>query len=532
MGAVAVLLLSFGGGLMHAPEVMALDAAGGTDAASEPVPFDVLEFEVEGNTVLPEIDIERAVYPFLGPGRGLEAVEAAVEALEQAYRNAGYLTVFVDIPEQKVDTGLVKLRVTEGRVERLKVSGTRYYAAGEIRRRLPSLAEGGVPWFPAMQKELGTYNRQPGRSLTPLLRAGRTPGTVEVELRATEQSPFHGGIEVNNRQTPNTTELRIQGSLRYDNLFQRDHSLAVQYQTAPLDRNEVRVISGTYVAPLPKSGHILAVYAVRSRSDIAAVGDIRVAGNANIFGARYIVPVRGTERFNHSVTFGLDRKDFGESVTLVGADTLNNPISYSPLSLGYAASVNGAKGVTRAGVTATSVPRGFLGNDGREFALKRFRATANFLAVRADVSREQRIAGDASWFLRLGGQLASGPLIATEGYFAGGFDSVRGYLESERVGDNGVFGSIELRTPNYGSEESPRLQDLTGFAFVDAAQLRLLDPLPSQVARFDLLGTGAGLKVRAWKALNAQAVVAVPLEDAFMTRRNQPRVHFRVAYDF
>ncbi|OYU73614.1 MAG: hypothetical protein CFE45_36845, partial [Burkholderiales bacterium PBB5] len=69
--------------------------------------FDVLEFEVEGNSVLPVAVVEAAVLPHLGPQRGMAAVEAARAALDQAYQKAGYLSVVVDIPEQRVDGGLV-----------------------------------------------------------------------------------------------------------------------------------------------------------------------------------------------------------------------------------------------------------------------------------------------------------------------------------------------------------------------------------------------------------------------------------------
>jgi hemolysin activation/secretion protein len=74
--------------------------------------FDVLEFEIEGNTVLPALAIERAVYPFLGPGKTIDDVQGARAALEKAYQDAGYLTVVVDVPPQQVKGGKVVLAVT------------------------------------------------------------------------------------------------------------------------------------------------------------------------------------------------------------------------------------------------------------------------------------------------------------------------------------------------------------------------------------------------------------------------------------
>ena len=140
--------------------------------------FDVMEYVVEGNSVLSALAIEEAVYPFLGPGRGIRDVDAARLALEQAYHKGGYLTVFVDVPEQEVKQGTVRLRVTEGRVERQRVSGATYYALGRIKRLTPELAEGNVPYFPQVQKELAQANRSADRRVTPALRAGRDRKSV------------------------------------------------------------------------------------------------------------------------------------------------------------------------------------------------------------------------------------------------------------------------------------------------------------------------------------------------------------------
>ena len=60
--------------------------------------------------------IERAVYPFMGEQRSVEDVESARLALEAAYRNAGYGTVVVDTPEQRINEGVVTLQVIEGRL--------------------------------------------------------------------------------------------------------------------------------------------------------------------------------------------------------------------------------------------------------------------------------------------------------------------------------------------------------------------------------------------------------------------------------
>jgi hypothetical protein len=83
-------------------------------AGAEEVKFDVYEYQVEGNTVLPPTSVEKAVYEFLGPERTIDDVEKARAALEKAYRNAGFSTVIVSIPEQQVNEGVVKTSSDRG----------------------------------------------------------------------------------------------------------------------------------------------------------------------------------------------------------------------------------------------------------------------------------------------------------------------------------------------------------------------------------------------------------------------------------
>src|SRR5579883_1134219 len=79
--------------------------------------FNVYEFLVLGSHVLGQMKVEATVYPFLGPDKTIQDVEKARAALIDAYRKAGYGTVLVDIPEQSVDQGVVRLKVTEGNID-------------------------------------------------------------------------------------------------------------------------------------------------------------------------------------------------------------------------------------------------------------------------------------------------------------------------------------------------------------------------------------------------------------------------------
>ena len=89
--------------------------------------FDIWEFQIEGNTMLPGEDVERAVYGHLGEGKTIADVNQAQQQLETLYHERGFGSVFVDIPEQDVQNGVVLLTpgrmLTKACVSRLKRSG-------------------------------------------------------------------------------------------------------------------------------------------------------------------------------------------------------------------------------------------------------------------------------------------------------------------------------------------------------------------------------------------------------------------------
>src|SRR5207249_3491848 len=112
--------------------------------------FPVLEYQVEGNTLLSTVDVERAVMSHLGESRSIQDIEAARAQLEKAYHDRGYKTVAVNIPQQKVADGVVRLHVNESPVGKLHIEGSRYHSLAAIRGKLPDFGEGRVPDFGAV----------------------------------------------------------------------------------------------------------------------------------------------------------------------------------------------------------------------------------------------------------------------------------------------------------------------------------------------------------------------------------------------
>lgn len=460
--------------------------------------FDILDIQIEGNTVLPQMVVERIIYPFMGEHKTIDDLEAARKALEQTYKDSGFVTVFVDIPEQDVKDGVVRLSVTEGKVGRLRIKDSRYYSLGLIREAVPSLAEGSVPNFPVVQKEMASLNRSASLRVSPVLRAGTTPGTVDVDLNVKDRSPLYASVELNDRFSPNTSRLRLIGTLRYDNLWQRRHSLNVQYQIAPENLDQVQVFSGTYLMGLGDNGIMLAVYGVHANSNVAVLGSTNVIGKGDIVGTRLVLPLTGLDNYYHSLAVGLDYKNFKQAVQL-GTDSLNTPIRYFPISLQYNGTQQDTSGTTQLGLGVHFSTRPLSerriecipGVYEDQFECKRHGAQADFIYLRSDLQRQQTLPKDFILSGRVSAQIANQPLVNNEQFSAGGVETVRGYPESQLLGDNGFQGSVGLQTPRLPGD----LIDWRMLVFVDGAYTNNYKTLDTDLS-YGIMSTGIGMRIR------------------------------------
>ncbi|MEJ0005163.1 MAG: POTRA domain-containing protein [Steroidobacteraceae bacterium] len=99
---------------------------------------------------------------FVSPAGGSQESDGIskrpVRRSRKTYHDRGFATVFVDIPPQTIEDGLVRLRVTEGRVERTVIGGGRYFPERDIITSLPSTTPGTVLQISKLQTELAAVN--------------------------------------------------------------------------------------------------------------------------------------------------------------------------------------------------------------------------------------------------------------------------------------------------------------------------------------------------------------------------------------
>jgi hemolysin activation/secretion protein len=513
------------------PGTSAKSADPAPDAVKKQVRFDIQEYRVLGNTVLDNRDIERLLYPLLGPDKSLSDVDAARAALENAYHSKGYGTVFVDIPPQDVNDGIVRLRVTEGRINASRIDGAKYFSEREVAKDVPAAQAGSVPDLKTLQAQIGAVNNvTPDRSVVPILKAGPMPGTVDLEMKVQDKLPLHGSVELNDDYTADTKPLRAVFALSYGNLFGEMDQVNVQYQTSPQAFSQVKVFNAGYTSRMFWDGFRLSGSYLNSNSDVANVGgSTGVLGKGQIAGLRLMGPQMVTDNSSQLISLGLDYKHFRDTVTVGGGSAdLITPISYTNLSLTYSGFWRW-KYVQDSVTLSPNFGIRYAPNNPDAFENKRYLGRPNYSYLRWDENLAFIFPLDYRLSLRLGGQLTNEPLISNENYSIGGSDGVRGYLEAEELGDNAIKGSIQVQTPVW-TVRIPKLFGL--FAFVDAGHTHSFATLGAQPEHAELRSWGVGMNLLPDGPFTGQLTWADPLRNGSYTRSGQGRVLFTVRGSF
>jgi len=233
-----------------------------------PVKFEVRHFNVIGNTILSQSEIDSVLKTAVGATVTFDDVRKAASNLQKAYRERGYVTVVVNLPSQRLTNATLRLNVIESPLAEIEVIGNKYFSSNNVVRALPSLTNRMLNSF-IFQRELDQANLNRDRQIYPVLGPGPEVGTSEMALKVKDRLPLHGRLEVDNYATPGTPELRVNSGLQYNNLWQMEHEMGVSYSFSPqemknmggspnfgLNQPQISSYSGYYRIPLRNSSTV------------------------------------------------------------------------------------------------------------------------------------------------------------------------------------------------------------------------------------------------------------------------------------
>lgn len=152
------------------------------------------------------------------------------------YRRWGRPIVTVEIPEQKLTSGVLEIIVIEGKLGKITVEGSKYF---KDQRLIDSirLETGGPINSDLLVTDLSWVNRNPFRQVDVIYQAGELAGTTDIRLVADDRRPYRFYAGIDNTGFDETENTRIFVGSNWGNAFGLDQLLSVQFTSAPkIDR--------------------------------------------------------------------------------------------------------------------------------------------------------------------------------------------------------------------------------------------------------------------------------------------------------
>ena len=475
----------------------------------------------EGNTQVSEEELQKLGLEIVGEDIFFDELLEVCSKVTNLYHDKGYLTSYATVPPQRIVDGVATIRIVESKVGELNIEGekwTREWYLKNIIMGKAGLREGDVFNAKSLQRAMKEINREDYVKVqTEVERQATGEENTAITLNVRDRFPVNAGVMYDDYGRSYTGAQRVSFLLGMDNLTGLGDKI---YGGTILSSGATGWMAGY---SLPVSSYGTRFSFDFSDSHVRLGGPFKgdnVKGNAQSYFFKLTHPLVQTAK---SDLFLYSGYDLVNATTTIGSpkETLSD----------YTLNV-WRTGLY--GMTDDDYGR-WIGNFAVDFGMggtdhKNSNADTTFVKFGASATRVQRLFSRSMGIVRVGGQYSPNNLFAAEQMQLGGPYTLRGYQPAQLIGDYGISGTIEYRTPIPGLDRVwPWLDDRLRFAmFYDWGFIGENDNLYNYPQSFlHSVGFGGYFNITDW--LTAQVGVGFPFGDDY--NENTARFYFCVNSD-
>lgn len=477
---------------------------------TNPTSIQVKRIEVIGSTVLSAEQLQKITKPLEGRTVNFNELANAVEAINKLYLEQGYTSSRAVLEAQTIADGVVKIRAVEGSIERIEVEGTRRLNSNYVQSRV-KLGVGTPLNTNKLEDQLRLLRADPlFKTVEATLRSGSKEGQSILVVRVEEANPFQANLSVDNYSPPSIGSERLGINASYRNLTGNGDVLSGSYYRTTTGGADVFDFS--YRVPLNAMNGTLELRAAPNRNNVtqAPFKALDIRGESQLYEISYRQPLVRTTREEFALSLGYAYQS-GQTFTFAGP---------TPFSIGP-----DERGVSRTSIIKFGqdyVRRDAGGAWGLRslfsFGTGTLDATINphpipdgrFFSWLGQVQRVQTLNDNNLLILQADVQLTPDSLLPSQQFVIGGGQSVRGYRQNVRAGDNGVRFSIENRITLQRDEIGNSVFQLA--PFVDLGTVWNVSDNPNKLQQQTFLaGAGLGLIYTPLPKLSLRLDYGLPL---------------------
>lgn len=480
--------------------------------ATSPSCVSVRHIDVTGIVHLDEKAVRAAVAVYEGRCLNTADINQLLQVINAAYVRRGYITSRAYLPEQSVNTGVLRLQVIEGVIESIILNQNHHGSdARRVKGAFPTTA-GRVLRLQDIEQGVDQLNRAPSAQAAVALEPGSQPGSSKVIVKSVDDRSWRAALYGDNTGEASTGRIRLTASLDKDNLFEINDTWQLAFNRS--DRSQAFSLSPT----LPFGYWTLTgSYSQSSYSSPLGNGyTVNGESNSALLSLERLFFRNQSEQL--SLVMGISDRD--SSREIAGASLLPDKTTTARIGLRW---------LHRKPAAAT-----WFGQLSYVRGTRWFDATQDMAQLPDSYPHHQfnklELQGQyfrsifKSWQYgsQIQAQYSGLGLVGGEQLVLGGSESLRGFSSSSSYGDSGISWRNKLGGACWSS--LPRLQC---YAFADAGIVRSLMMPPMQ----KMAGSGIGLRLD-YPNFFAEAAAGAPLyaSDAVKTDGGQIYIQLGAQY--
>jgi hemolysin activation/secretion protein len=447
---------------------------------------------------LPQAAFAPVIERYAGRTLSAEALRALAADIAQVARDAGYGLAAAWIAPQRLDNALLRVRLDEGRIDAVDVTGSGRAAAAP---RLAPLADGRPIRTAELERRLLLAGDAAGVQLGKARLVRRNGRNVLVVAAARDRVEARAALDNWGSATAGPVRARL--SIDLNGLVAADDRLSLDAVATPLAPGEFALLRAGYTAAIGTDGTEVSVGGYAARSEAGGeLADRDFDGRSREAEVEIRHPlVRSREA---SLWAGASGKVRESSQSRDDALVRDDRLTTVTLSLyGFRQWDEGrvrgrlalVQGLDLLGATEMGDP-----------LASRSDADGRFSKLEFWVEYEQRLGYDFSFAVQAEAQLAAGALLSSEEMGLGGRYFGRAWDYREFSGDRGIAGAFELR---YRLKNPVRFVEAAQFyAYVDGGAV---SNHGAGGGGGSLASAGGGLRLWLPERVRASVEVGVPL---------------------
>jgi len=492
------------------------------------VKFVLKQLFIQGKSIYDKRALKPLYTSYLKKELTLKNIYEIAQKITNKYRNDGYILSKAIVPPQKINDGVVHLRIIEGYIDKIKIQGPVRGPRKLINKYKKNILKSRPLRVSDLERYLLLIDDLPGVTAKSVLAPSEDKPSATTMTLILADKAFVGHIGTDNRGSKFNGPYQFLGGVTVNSLL-GDHSRAGLQGVFTSQTDELLFLNAFYDLPINQEGTRLFFSSSVSKSEPGStLKQFDINGDSSSITLRLTHPFLRSRAKNLTGHLGFSgRNSTTKILGLLDSEdrlrVMNMGVSYD-----YA---DEYKGVNLIRLNLSKGLNIFDATESGSSNLSRSQGKSNFTKLTGNLMRIQNLSpswnllGAASW------QYSFDKLLASEEFGVGGSQYGRAYDSSEITGDHGIAFKVELQKAFRPAWDY--LSDFQLYSFLDYGSVWNKVQTSTGAKRQDLTSIGLGMRFNITDSISGYLEMNQPISDNVAAEGNKdPRLFFSLSNRF